>query len=179
MSGEELYVLALQAGLQFFIPAAILLRALYFGARGRLPEGVRDIAIAAVIAGAGAIMDGDAGDLGEALIEVMFNALFVFSILFFILIYLLKLPNLGPWVDGFIGGLLAFAGWIGWVYLLNNEWAAWTAPVVAVGGALGFILLRSLIRRLASLRRLAFRMVGLGIIIALIGGGIWFLTQLG
>lgn len=173
MSGEDLYIFVLQAGIQYLIPAAILLRALYFGARGKLPEGLRDILIAAVVAGMGALIDGEASSIGDALVEVVFNALFMYALLFFILIYLLKLPNLGPWVDGVIGGGLGFIAWLAWVYVLGNDWPTWSAPLTAMGGAAAFIGLRSLIRRIAALGRFAGRAARVGIAVAVVGGLIW------
>jgi len=173
MTGEELYVFALQAGFQYLIPAAILLRALYFGARGKLPEGIRDLALGAFVAGLGALMDGDAEDVGEALIEVIGNALFVGALFFFILIYLLKLPNLGPWVDGIIGGIVGFISWIIWVYVFGNAWPVWTGPLAASGGALSFILLRSFIRRAAVLKRWAGCLVQIGLVAGIGGFLLW------
>jgi hypothetical protein len=179
MTAGDLYIFALQAGMQYLIPAAVLLRALYFGVRGKLPEGLRDIAIAAVIAGLGALMDGDASDLGEALVEVIVNTLFVGALLTFILIYLLKLPNMGPWVDGLLGGLIGFVAWIAWVYILANPWPVWTGPLTAVAGAVIFIALRALIRQIPRLRRVARRLVIAGVVIVAIGGVIWLVTALG
>jgi hypothetical protein len=176
MSGGELYVLALQIGLGYLLPGAALLRAIYMGLRGRLPEGLRDIAIAAFIAGLGSIMDGDAEDLGQALFEVVGNAVFVGGVLTFTLVYLLKLPNLGPWVDGIIGGSLGFIVWIVSVYIFNNPWPTWSGPLTAVAGAMIFIGLRSLIRRMADLLRLARRLILVGGVLGVIGVGLWLLT---
>ncbi|MFW5691360.1 MAG: hypothetical protein ACOCXZ_02555 [Chloroflexota bacterium] len=175
MTWGELYVLALQLGMQYLIPAAVLLRALYFSLRGRMPEGVRDIFIAGLIAGVGALMDGDASDMGEALLEVAGNAVFISGLLIFIVVYLLRLPYLGHWVDGIVGGFIGLVAWLAWVYLLGNDWPLYTGPAVAVAGSAAFIGLRSLLRRLGALMQLARRLVIIGLILAAVGGVIWLL----
>ena len=45
---QETLAAILQVGGQYFLPIAALLRALYSGMRGRMPEGTRQIALAAI-----------------------------------------------------------------------------------------------------------------------------------
>lgn len=177
MTGGELYVIALQLGMQYFIPAAVLLRALYFSMRRKLPQGVREVLVAAGIAAAGALLDGDAETIPAALIEATTNFVFIAGLLTFILIYLLSLPNLGPWVDGFIGGVVGFLAWIVWVYVLGHPWAAWSGPVTAAGGAAVFMMLRGLLGTLGRLMRLAGRLIVVGAVLAAVGGVIWFIQN--
>lgn len=178
MSGEELYVLALQLGMQYLIPAAGLLRALYAGVRGRLPEGVRDIGAAAFVAGFGALADGNADNIGEAILQVVTNAVFIAGLLSFTLVYLLRLPNWGKWFDAFIGGVVGLIAWGIWVYLFNNDWSVWTAPLAIIGGGLAYVVLRSLLRQVRKLALFATRIFITAIVFAVIGGVIWLGVQI-
>lgn len=178
MSGEELYVLALQLGMQYLIPAAGLLRALYSGMRGRLPEGMRDIGGAAFVAGLGALADGNANDIGDAVLQVFTNTVFIAGLLSFTLVYLLRLPNWGKWFDGFVGAVVGLVAWGSWVYLFNNDWSIWTAPLAVIGGALAYIVLRSLLRQVKKLAILATRIFIAALVFAVIGGLIWVGVQI-
>ncbi|MBL8157871.1 MAG: hypothetical protein JNM70_27290, partial [Anaerolineae bacterium] len=55
---QQLLAEVLQIGGQYIIPIASLLRALYSGARGRLPEGIGQIITAATVAGVSAGVSG-------------------------------------------------------------------------------------------------------------------------
>jgi hypothetical protein len=96
---------------------------------------------------------------------------------FVTVIYLLKLPNLGPWVDGIIGGAVGFISWIVWVYIFGNDWPTWSAPLTASSGALIFILLRSFIRRSAALFRWAGCLIKLVLVFAALGLIFWFIQN--
>lgn len=175
---EDLYVLALQIGMQYLIPAAGLLRALYSGLRGRLPEGVRDIVGAGLVAGLGALADGDAESFGEAVLTVLSNTVFIVGLLSFTLVYLIRIPNWGRWVDGILGAVIGLIAWACWVYLLGNDWPVWTAPLVVIAGALSYIGLRMLLRQVAALARLAMRLIVAALVFAALGAFVWLLVQI-
>lgn len=178
MSGEELYVLALQLGMQYLIPAAGLLRALYSGIRGRLPEGMRDIGGAAFVAGLGALADGNAETAGEAVLQVFTNTVFIAGLLSFTLVYLLRLPNWGKLFDAVVGGVVGLIAWAIWVYLFENGWSVWTAPLAIIAGGLAYIVLRSLLRQVRKLAIFATRIFITAVVFAVIGGVIWLGVQL-
>jgi hypothetical protein len=177
MSGEELYVLALQLGMQYLIPAAGLLRALASGVRGRLPEGVRDIGGAAFVAGLGALADGNADSVGEAVLQVFTNTVFIAGLLSFTLVYLLRLPNWGKWFDALLGGIVGLIAWGAWVYLFNNDWSIWTAPLAIIAGGLAYVVLRSLLRQVRKLALFATRIFITAVVLAVVGGLIWVGVQ--
>ncbi len=177
MTGEDLYVLALQLGMQYLIPAAGLLRALYQGMRGRLPEGVRDIAGAGFVAGLGAVTDGSADDLGNALLQIFSNAVFITGLLSFTVVYLLRLPNWGRWFDAFLGAIVGITAWAVWVYLFNNPWPVWTAPLVFIAGGVAYVVLRMLLRQVAKLMIFARNLVIAAVALGVLGGVIWVGVQ--
>lgn len=178
MAWEEIYVLALQLGMQYLIPAAGLLRALYSGMRGRLPEGMRDIAAAAFVAGMGALADGEADHVGEAVLQVFTNTVFIAGVLSFTVVYLLRLPNWGKWFDAFVGAVVGGIAWTAWVYLFNNDWSIWTAPLALIGGGLAYIVLRSLLRQIKKLALFATRLFITAIVLAGFGGLVWLGVQI-
>ncbi len=98
------------------------------------------------------------------------------GLLSFIMIYLLRQPNRGFWVDGIVGGIIGVVVWLVWVYILQNEWAWWTIPLVIAAGATGFIILRVLMRTLSKLVRIATYFIVMGLVLVL-GAGAFMLFQ--
>ncbi|HEX2908528.1 MAG TPA: hypothetical protein VHO69_16775, partial [Phototrophicaceae bacterium] len=66
----------LQLGGQYFVPVAALLRALYDGIRGKLPEGFRQITLAGLFAGVMAAVTGEPIDVRSAALTVLSNSVF-------------------------------------------------------------------------------------------------------
>jgi hypothetical protein len=174
----------LQLGGQYALPIAALLRALYAGFRGKLPEGFVQIAGASIFAGVVTVIDpSQPFDWRVALLELTGNAVFMAGLLSFILLYLLRQPNRGLYFDGFVGGALGLVAWVVWTQILLNEWPWWTAPLAIAGGVAGFIALRFSLRQIAKLVRIATYFIVLGVILV-IGAGFflaanWFMTQVG
>jgi hypothetical protein len=174
----------LQLGGQYALPIAALLRAIYAGIRGNLPEGFTQIAVASVFAGIAAVVDPSRPfDWRVALLELAGNTVFMAGLLSFIVLYLLRQPNRGLYFDGFVGGVLGLVAWVIWTRILLNDWPWWTAPFAIVGGAAGFIMLRFSLRQIAKLVRIATFFIILGVILV-VGAGVvlganWLITQLG
>src|SRR5688500_8630940 len=97
---QETVASILQLGGQYALPAAALLRALYSGYKGNLPEGIGQIVAASFFAGITAIADNQQPDVGKILLDITGNTVFMTGLLSFIVIYLLRLPNKGLWLDG-------------------------------------------------------------------------------
>jgi hypothetical protein len=173
---QETLANLLQVGGQYFLPAAALLRAIYFGMRGKMPEGFGQIAAASFFAGLTAIADGQQPDLESIVLTIVGNTAFMAGLLSFIVIYLLRQPNRGQIVDAIVGGIIGLIAWAVWVYVLQNDWPVWTAPLVVVGGALAFIALRIGLRQIVRLVRIATYLLGIGLFFA-IGAGALFLIQ--
>jgi len=169
----------LQLGGQYLLPIAALLRALYNGYRQKLPEGIAEIAAASVFTGVTALVDNQQVDVRSLLLELLGNTVLMAGLLMFIVIYLLRMRNRGYVVDAIVGGVIGMAAWLGWVYLLGNDWPWWTFGLAAIGGALGFMLLRKAMRVLAVLMRVATYFIIVGLIIVVIAGGILALQWLG
>lgn len=180
---QETVANILQLGGQYFLPAAALLRAIYFGMRSKMPEGFGQILAASVFAGLTAVTDGQQVDLGGILAEIVGNTVFMAGLLSFILIYLLRQPNRGQVVDGVVGGVIGLIAWAIWVYVLQNNWPVWTAPLVVIAGAAAFIALRFSLRQIARLVKIATYLLVIGLVLALGAGGIfllqWITSSLG
>jgi hypothetical protein len=188
MMDETTYqaILALfQMGGQYLIPAAVLLRALYAGMRGKMPEGLTEIFAASFLTGVTAVVAGEDLNLREVFGELISNTVFMAGLLSFIVVYLLRQPNRGQLVDGIVGGILGIIVWIGWSLILGNDWPWWIVPLVMIGGAASFIALRMLLVQLGRLVRIATWLIRIGFIF-LIGAGIvlafqavtgWFATS--
>ena len=84
----------LQLSGQLLLPTAALLRALYAGLRGRLPDGVVQIVAASLFAGLTAIANNESFDLRTVAIDITSNAVFTAGVLSFILVYLLSLIHI-------------------------------------------------------------------------------------
>ncbi len=166
----------LQLGGQYMLPIAALLRALYSGTRGKLPEGFWQILLAGVFAGITSAADNPEFDPRTLVTEILGNAAFTTGVLAFIIVYLLRVANYGLIVDGIVGGVLGLAVWLGWVYILGNDWPWWTIPILIAVGAAGFIALRFALRQIARLVKIATYFIILGIL-AVIGAGAVFLFQ--
>jgi hypothetical protein len=174
MAVQDIFVALLQLGGQYFVPAAVLLRALYSGTRGNLPEGFSEITIVSFLAGLAAIANGqEEATIRSIGLEILGNTAFMVGLLGFIVIYLLKLKNRGQIVDGVIGAVIGGIAWAIWVYVLGNNWPWWTAPFVIAGGAAAFIALRIALRTIYRLVQIATYLLRIGIAMAVIGGVIY------
>lgn len=174
----------LKLGGQYALPIAALLRAIYAGFRGNLPEGFFQIAGASLFAGIVAVVDpSQPFDWRVALLELTGNAVFMAGLLSFILLYLLRQPNRGQIFDGFVGGALGLVAWVIWTQILLNDWPWWTAPFAILAGAAAFIVLRFSLRQIVKLVRIATYFIILGIILVIGAGAVlafnWFTTQMG
>ena len=171
----------LQTGGQFFLPGAALLRALYDGVRGKLPEGFIQILAASFFAGLTAAVNNEAFDLRQVLVDVTGNTVFMAGLLTFILLYLLRLPFRTLILDGVVGGVAGLAAWLLWVQVLLNDWPWWTAPLTVAAGAAAFIGLRFGLRQIRRLVRIATWLLVIGGVVVVIAGGIlafqWITTQ--
>ncbi len=172
----------LQLGGQYALPAAALLRALYAGIRGKLPEGFTQIALASIFAGVVDVIDPSiAFDWRVAVLKLLGNSFFIAGLLSFIVLYLLRMANRGIYFDAFIGGVVGLISWAFWTQILLNDWPWWTAPLVIAAGSAAFVALRFSLRQLARLVRIATYFIVLGIILVIGAGGIlalqWITTQ--
>lgn len=174
----ELLAQLAQIGGQYLLPVAALLRALYHGVRGKVPEGAVEIGAASIITGLTAAADNPNAAFQAILGDIFNNAVFMAGLLAFIVIYLLRIRFFSLFVDGVIGSLVGFVAWFVWG-LLMEDWPAWTIPVMVAGGAAGFITLRYLLRQVLRLLRVATYFIALGLIFVLGAGAIWLLANLG
>jgi hypothetical protein len=142
----------LELGGQYALPAAALLRAIYAGVRGNLPEGIGQIAAASVFAG---------------LITV-----FLAGLLSFVVIYLLRMQFRSLVFDGFVGGVIGLIVWVVWSQILLNDWPWWTAPFVIAAGSAAFIALRFSLRQIARLMKWATYFIILSVILLVGAGGV-------
>lgn len=173
----------LELGGQYALPAAALLRALYSGARGKLPEGLTEIGVASVLAGLTAVVDPTRPfDWRLALYELAGNTAFIGGLLSFIVVYLLRMRFRSLVFDGFVGGAIGLVAWVVWTRVLLNDWPWWTAPFVIAAGAAAFIALRFSLRQLLRLMKIATYFIILGVILLIGAGGIlafqWITSQL-
>lgn len=174
----------LELGGQYALPAAALLRALYAGARGHLPEGLTQIAAVSLLAGVTAVIDpGQPFDLRSTILELLGNTVFIAGLLSFIVVYLLRMTFRNLVVDGVVGGVLGLIAWGIWTQILLNAWPWWTAPLVVAAGAAVFIALRFSLRQLMRLMRIATYFIVIGLVLVIGAGGIlafqWVTSQLG
>jgi hypothetical protein len=168
----------LQVGGQYFIPSAALLRALYSGARGKFPEGLAQIFIASIFAALTALADNQQPDLRGVLAEITGNTVFMTGLLAFIMTYLLRIPFYGFILDALVGGIIGAAAWVGWTYVLANDLPLWTLPIGVIGGMIGFVLLRLLLRQLFRLIRIATVLIVIGVLFVALAGGVYVLNGL-
>jgi hypothetical protein len=176
---QETIASILQLGGQYALPAAALLRALYSGYRGKLPEGIGQILAASFFAGVTALADNQQPNFGQILLDLTGNTLFMAGLLSFIVVYLLRLPNKGLWLDGFVGALIGGIAGVIWVYVLNNlDGSIWTILLFIVAGAAAFIALRFALRQILKLVKIATWLIVIGIIFVVGAGGLFLLQQL-
>jgi len=165
-----------QLGGQYALPIAALLRALYSGSKGKFPEGIAQIIAASFFAGLTAIVGNEQLDIRTVIGEILGNTVFLAGLLAFIMVYLLRQPNRGFWVDGIVGGVIGFSVWFVWVYILQNDWPWWIIPIVIAAGAGSFIALRLLMRTLFKLVKIATYFIVIGLVLVL-GAGAFMLFQ--
>lgn len=173
---EQTLAELLQLGGQYLLPVAALLRALYAGARGRLPDGFRQITLAGIFAGIVAAVTGEPVDVRSAVTAILGNTVFTVGLLAFIIIYLLRMKNRGLVVDGIVGGIIGVVVWLFSVYILDQPWPWWFIPLLIAGGAAGFIALRFALRQIARLMRIATYLIIIGLILV-VGAGAFLLLQ--
>src|SRR6516225_149248 len=113
-------------GGQYFLPIAALLRALYSGLRGKFPEGISQIGVAAFFSGLTALVGNQNLDLKEVVLTVVGNTVFMVGLLSFIMAYLLRMKNRGFVVDGVVGGVIGLIAFVVWAVILGNDWPWWT-----------------------------------------------------
>jgi hypothetical protein len=166
----------LKLGSQYFVPAAALLRALYSGIRGKLPEGILQIMAASFFSGITALVGHEQLDLKSVILGILGNTVFMAGLLSFIVIYLLRLPNRGIYWDGVVGVVIGLVSWLVWVFILDNPWPWWTIPFAAAAGGLIFIALRVLLRQIFRLVRIATYFIVLGVLLVM-GAGAFLLIQ--
>lgn len=160
----------LQLGGQYMLPIAALLRALYSGVRGKLPEGFTQIAAAAAFAGVSAGVNNQALDLRTIVLNIFGNSVFTAGLLSFILVYLLRM-NYGLWVDGFIGAVIgAIIGGFS-VVVLQEPWPWWFLVLLVPACAFGFIALRFALRQIYRVVKIATYLLVIGVIFVLGAGG--------
>jgi len=160
----------LQLGGQYFLPIAALLRALYAGVRGKLPEGFTQIGVAAVFAGISAAVGGQI-DLRTVVLEILGNTIFTAGLLSFIVVYLLRMQNRGLYLDGFIGGVIGLVIWLFTVIVLQEAWPWWLLFLIIPACAAGFIGLRFALRQIIRVVRIATYLIVIGIVLVIGAGG--------
>src|SRR5258708_6367740 len=162
----------LHLGGQYFVPIAALLRALYSGIRGKYPQGMAQIIVASFFAGVTAVIGQEDLNIRAVALQILGNSVFMAGLLAFIMAYLLRQPNRGWTFDGIVGGTIGFISWLIMVLLLENAWPWWTFPLAIVFGALGFIVLRIMLRQIYRLVRIATVIITLGIFLVIGAGGL-------
>ena len=172
----------LELGGQYALPLAALLRAIYAGMRGKLPEGLMQIAGVSLVAGVTATIDPSRPfDLRLTLLQLAGNTVFVAGLLSFIVMYLVRLRFRSLVFDGVVGGALGLVAWLVWTQILQNDWPWWTVPFAIAGGVAGFIALRFSLRQLMRLVKTATYFIIIGLVLVIGAGGIlafqWITSQ--
>ena len=199
---EQTLATVLQLAGQYFFPAAALLRALYSGYRGKMPEGMSQILAASVFAGLTSVADGGQPDLNGIVSTLAGNTIFIAGLLSFIVLYILRLRTFGIIVDAIVGGVLAMAAWGVWVYLLGNTELQISAiplsilggqdtgpmtlvldlatlPLVFIAGAVLFVFLRFSLRQIGRLVALAPLLMVVGVLFLFAAGGLYLADMAG
>lgn len=161
----------LQLGGQYMLPIAALLRALYAGTRGKMPEGISQIGLAAIVAGASASVTGQQPNLQAIITDILSNTVFTAGLLTFLLLYLLRVNQFGWIGDAIIGGIIGAAIWAFTVYVLREPWQWWMLLLLIPACGLGVVLLRFALRQIMRVVRIASALLMLGIVLALGAGG--------
>jgi len=167
----------LQLGGQYLLPIAALLRALYAGVRGKLPEGFTQIGAAALFAGVTAAVGEGPVDLRTLVTDLLGNTVFTAGLLSFIVIYLLRMANSGLVVDGIVGGVVGLVIWLFTVFILGEPWPWWLIPVLIAACAAGFIALRFALRQIMRVVRIATGLLVIGLVLAVGAGGFLLLQS--
>jgi len=199
---QQTLATVLQLAGQYFFPAAALLRALYSGYRGKMPEGMSQILAASVFAGLTSVADGGQPDLNSVVATLAGNTIFIAGLLSFIVLYILRLRTFGIIVDAIVGGVLAMAAWGVWVYLLGNTELQISAiplgmlggqdtgpmtlvldlatlPLVFIGGAVVFVFLRFSLRQIGRLVAMARLLMVVGVLFLFAAGGLYLADAAG
>lgn len=161
----------LQVGGQYMLPIAALLRALYSGARGNAPQGILQILSAAVIAGVSASVNGQPPNLENIFNDIIGNTVFTAGVLSFIVVYLLRVTNLGWIIDVVVGGILGGVLWFFSNAMLDTNWSLWLLLLIVPACALGMVLLRFALRQIFRVVRIATYLIIIGLVLAVGAGG--------
>ena len=198
---EQKLATALTLAGQYFFPAAALLRALYSGYRGKMPEGMGQILAASAFSGMTAAATQPDPDMNAIILDLLSNTVFIAGLLSFIVVFILR-TALGTIVDAIVGGVLAMAAWGVWVYVLGNTELQIssiplsllggqdtgpmtlvldlaTLPIVFVAGAALFVFLRISLRQIGRLVALARVLMWIGALFLLAAGGLYLANQAG
>ena len=198
---EQTLATALTLAGQYFFPAAALLRALYSGYRGKMPEGMGQILAASAFSGMTAAATQPDPDMNAIILDLLSNTVFIAGLLSFIVVFILR-TALGTIVDAIVGGVLAMAAWGVWVYVLGNTELQIssiplsllggqdtgpmtlvldlaTLPIVFVAGAALFVFLRISLRQIGRLVALARVLMWIGALFLLAAGGLYLANQAG
>ncbi len=161
----------LQLGGQYMLPIAALLRALYSGVRGRLPDGFRQIIGAALLAGVTAGVGNQTVDIRAIVADVLGNTVFTAGLLSFIVVYLLRMENRGLWVDGILGAFIGLVIYLFTTLYLQWPWPWWYLIFIIPACAAGFIALRFALRQIIRVLKIATYFLVIGGIFVLGAGG--------
>lgn len=166
-----LLLLGIQLGGQYVLPAASLLRALWYGWQGRFPEGAWQIAGASALAGITALSD-PAQVVGQDVLtiilrQVLGNAVFTAGLMAFIVTYLFRqTQNMSRWVDGIVGGFAGLVVWFVWSYILLEWSKEWWMALLAIGaGVAALIALRALMFVINLAVKIARWMMGAAVVL--------------
>ncbi len=168
----------LKVGGQYFLPAAALLRALYSGIRGKFPAGFMQIVGASVFAGLTAAVGNQSDPLYVVVTKILGNTVFMAGLLAFIMTYLLRQPNRGFTFDAVVGAVIGFIVWAVWIMVLKNPGEWWMLPLFIGAGAAAFVVLRTLLRQIWRLVRIATYLIIIALLLIIGGGGFMLLQTL-
>ena len=169
----------LQVGGQYMLPIAAILRALYSGSRGKVPEGAVQIGTAAIIAGVSAGVNGQQPNLQNIFSDILSNTIFTAGLLSFIVIYVLRATHLTWVVDVVVGGIIGAVIWLFTNYVLGVNWPIWTLVLIIPACAAGMVVLRFALRQIFRVVRYATYLIVIGLVLALGAGGFLLLQTLG
>jgi hypothetical protein len=172
----ELFLSAIQLGGQYALPAAGLLRALYYGWQGKFPEGAWQIVGASFVAGLTSVADTSTFQTDNVLREIFLtltqNAVFTAGLLAFIMTYIFRqTQNMSRWVDGIVGAIAGFVVWIIWYFILG-QWAWWMIFIAVPGGAAALIGIRALMFVISWAVKIA-RWLLIAAVLLMLGGAVF------
>src|SRR5258708_21039782 len=128
------------------------------------------IMVVSFLAGVTAVIGQDDLNIRAVALQILGNSVFMAGLLAFIMAYLLRQPNRGWTFDGFVGGTIGLISWLIMVLLLGNDWPWWTFPLAIVFGAVGFMILRILLRQIYRLVHIATFFITIGIFLVIAAG---------